>query len=145
MKVRSGKAKGRRFEQKIHRDICLTLGLSEEVLIKVSASCTGSDIRPNSKIKDIFPFSIECKNTESLKLYQTIQQAEKNAKKEKNIPLIVFKRNREQPRAIINWDILLYLIKIALNYNYEARNIWENRPNEPDKCTNTQDYGTEEH
>jgi len=130
MKPRSGKAKGRRFEQKIHKDICLALGLSGEDLIKVSASCTGSDIRPNSKIKDIFPFSIECKNTENLKLYQTIQQAETNAEMERNIPLIVFKRNREQPRAIISWDILLYLIKIALNYNYEARKIWNTRPQE---------------
>ena len=44
--------------------------------------------------KKVFPFSIECKNSEHLNIWQAMKQAEGNNREMK--PLLVFKRNNTE-------------------------------------------------
>lgn len=68
----------------------------------------GEDILLSPHARSLFPYSIECKNTETLHLWKAIQQAEANAGDYK--PLVIFKRNREKVRVIIEFDDFLELI-----------------------------------
>jgi hypothetical protein len=57
---------------------------------------SGIDIHLSNHARQFFPFGIECKNQESLNIWQALEQARVNAEKEKLIPLLVFKRNRSE-------------------------------------------------
>lgn len=58
-----------------------------------------------------FPFAVECKNQQSLDFWKAITQAEYNAGKTNNPMLLVFKKNHSKTYAIMEWPILLELLK----------------------------------
>lgn len=111
MKHRSGKAKGKRFEDEIVKDLRFIFGCSDDEIRRNPASCVGSDVVIAENVSERAPFSIECKNREKIAIWETIRQAEDNARKEGRLPLIVFKRNRSRKYAVVNWETLLFLFK----------------------------------
>lgn len=112
MNTRSCKAKGRRLQNYVRdlfRHIGLRYGLVDDDINAAIMGQSGTDIIFSPAAKQVFSFSIECKNVEKLNLWEAINQAEKNTK-EGSIPLLVFSRNRSKNYAVIELEELLKLL-----------------------------------
>jgi len=70
---------------------------------------SGRDIKLSPAAENVIPFDIECKNTESLNVWNALTQAEENTKSNR-IPLLVFRRNRSKTYAVIELEKLLDLL-----------------------------------
>lgn len=56
---------------------------------------SGADIKLSASAKEVFPFSLECKNQERLNIWQALEQAEGNSGF--NLyPAVIFKRNHSE-------------------------------------------------
>lgn len=67
----------------------------------------GVDVPLSPLAQALFPFAMECKNTERLSVWKAIEQAEYHAEGTDLMPLVVFKRNRSDVYAILKFDHLL--------------------------------------
>jgi hypothetical protein len=114
MKCQSAKAKGRRLQQKVAADIVRVFDeLSEDDVRSVSMGCNGEDVLLSPLARTKVPFSIECKNTERLSIWNAIEQCKKNA--DGHPPLVVFKKNHSDMYAAVPWDALLSLLSAQYN------------------------------
>ena len=110
MKTSSGKAKGRRLQNKI-RDLLLehfSDKLEPDDIRSQIMGMSGEDIVLSPAARKLFPFSLECKNQEKLNIWSSLEQAETNAGK--HTPLLIFKRNRSKTYAVLEFDELLKLL-----------------------------------
>jgi len=60
----------------------------------------GEDLMLSPLARDLFPYSIECKNQEAINVWAAWQQATANAGDHE--PLLIIKRNRAQPLAVVD-------------------------------------------
>ena len=66
---------------------------------------SGADVKLIGKLKDSFPFSIECKNQEKYKgVYGALDQATTHSKME---PLLVIKMNHRKPIVVLDAEYFL--------------------------------------
>jgi hypothetical protein len=111
MKAKSAKAKGRKFQQQIAEGIANKHGLSHgkdaDVESRGMGQC-GTDVRLSQRAKELFPYSVECKCQERLSFWEAINQARTNVLEGTDWLLLV-KRNRESPIAILDWEVFLEL------------------------------------
>jgi len=112
MKVSSRKAKGRRLQQDV-RDL-LREAYKDDGLVEGDIECTimgetGRDIKLSPAAEKLILLDIECKNHEKLNIWSSLEQAEKNTKKNR-IPLVVFKRNRSKTYAVLELKELINLL-----------------------------------
>ena len=112
MKVKSGKAKGRRLQNWVRSAL-----LSEfKTLTDNDISCaimgeSGADIKLSNVARMLIPYCIECKNKESFKgVYDIIKQANENSKTQQ-IPLGIIKMNKVEPLAIVGAKHFFDLIR----------------------------------
>ena len=63
----------------------------------MGAGC--DDIMLSAKARNMFPYSVECKNQESLNGWKAFEQAECNSGVYQ--PLLIIKRNRKEPLAVV--------------------------------------------
>ena len=86
-----------------------------------SMGAFGEDLLLSPKAREYFPFAPECKNTEKVGFWPTVDQAEANAGK--HIPLILFMKNRTKPWIAIpaSWffRILAALLHEMNDYYYD--------------------------
>lgn len=106
--VASKKAKGRRLQKEVAKKIIEKLCLEEDDVRSTSMGKAGEDIEMSPVAQKYFPFSIECKNQESMNIWRALKQAESQNRKRK--PLVVFKRNRSETYCALKFDDLLDLI-----------------------------------
>ena len=109
MKPRSAKNKGKRLQNKI-RDLILEKFdiLEPDDVRSITMGDSGEDILLSPAARRLFPFSVECKNQESLNIWSAIEQAENNSGN--HTPLVIFKRNRTKTYAVLEFDKLLELL-----------------------------------
>jgi hypothetical protein len=109
MKPRSAKNKGKRLQNKV-RDLILEKfnQLEPDDVRSITMGDSGEDILLSPAARKLFPFSVECKNQESLNIWSAIEQAENNSGN--HIPLVIFKRNRTKTYAVLEFDKLLKLL-----------------------------------
>ncbi len=104
MKNESKKAKAR-YLQNLVRDRIKKLfpKLGPDDIRTSLMSENGADVRLISQMaRKLFPYSIETKNRqEYIQIYKAFKQAKKHTALE---PLLVIKRNREKPLAIIDME-----------------------------------------
>ena len=109
VKARSAKNKGKRL-QNIVRDKLVEMypDLGDDIGSQIMGM-SGEDIilTPHARLK--LPYSFECKNVEKLNIWKSFKQCESNAKD--SIPILVIKRNRENPKVVMDLDQWLELIK----------------------------------
>jgi hypothetical protein len=103
MKSKSCKAKGRLLQQEVRKDLIEKVGIHELDIESTAMGQSGCDLYLSKAARDVFPFGVECKNTEHLDIWGAIEQCEMNARKEGLRPLLVFRRNRTVPRAVLPW------------------------------------------
>jgi len=107
----SRKAKGRRFQQEIRDDLISRLGINHGDILSTPMGQAGCDIYLSPAARSRFPFGIECKNQEKVTLWSWWDQCVGNAAKEGLMPLLVIRRARTEPLAVLWWDDLLALLR----------------------------------
>ena len=112
MKIKSAKAKGRNLQNLVRdklRSIFAGEVLEEDDIKSQTMGMSGEDIVLTPSAKKVIPYSFECKNTERLNLWKSLEQCESNC--EDRNPVLVIKRNRSEVYAIIKFDKFLNLIE----------------------------------
>ena len=109
MRPSSAKAKGRKLQQWFTNKLVEILKLDAEDLESRPMGSQGEDIIMGKQSRDKFPYSIECKNQEAVNLWKAYAQAEENCKGYE--PLVVLKRNRSKPLALVDAEYFIKLHK----------------------------------
>ena len=109
MLTQSAKAKGRRLQQWV-RDLLLEASdLEEDDIKSTSMGASGEDIQLSPKAREVYPFSIECKNSERISIWKAYSQAESNAKGHQ--PLLIIKRNNHRPLVVMDAETFIRRLK----------------------------------
>jgi hypothetical protein len=121
MKTASCKAKGRKLQKEIAEFISAVTGIEcgKDCLIQSrEMGQSGVDIKLIGEAVKLYPFSIECKNTETWSLPATIKQVKANVK-EGTAWQIFLSKNRFDPVMVMDaetwfeiWQELLELRKL---------------------------------
>ncbi len=106
---RAAKAKGRRLQQWVCQKISELTGFEwggndeDRPIQSRPMGQSGTDVRLESQVLEVFPFSVECKAQETWRVDKWVKQAKQNI-----IPntmwLLVIKKNREKPLVIMDGD-----------------------------------------
>lgn len=118
MKIRSAKNKGKRLQNWTASKIAEITGLKVEKDGDIESrqmGMSGVDVILRGKAKELFPFSVENKNVETLNLFAAIGQAKNNIMAGTNW-LLICKKNREDPVVIIDAEIFFKLYKKIIEY-----------------------------
>jgi len=106
MKPSSCKSKGRRLQQQVARDVLTAFPhLTTDDVRSTPMGAHGEDVMLSARARQCFPFSVEAKNAERLNIWAAIDQNAKNANGHRR--LIVFKKNRSEVYAAVEWSVLL--------------------------------------
>ena len=95
MKTASAKAKGRALQKWFVELLVKKLLLDEEDIESRPMGSQGEDVIMGKQTRQIFPYSIECKNQEKLNVWDAYDQATENCKGYE--PIVVMKKNRRKP------------------------------------------------
>ena len=110
MNTRSGKAKGRRLQNKI-RDLLLEHFSDklepDDVKVAIMGE-SGEDIKLSPAARKLIPYSFECKNQEKLSIWSSLEQAAENSGDYP--PVLIFKRNRSKTYVTIELEEFMKLI-----------------------------------
>ena len=109
MKTSSAKAKGRKLQQWFANVLVEGLGLDRDDLESRPMGSQGEDIIMGKQSRDIFPYSVECKNQEAVYVWKAYEQASENCKGYE--PLVVIKRNRHKPLVVVDAEHFVELQK----------------------------------
>tara|TARA_B100001105_G_C22116404_1_gene325586 strand:+ start:185 stop:532 length:348 start_codon:yes stop_codon:yes gene_type:complete len=110
MKTSSGKAKGRRLQNKV-RDVLLehfSDKLEPDDIRTAIMGETGEDIKLSPAARKLIPYSFECKNQEKLNIWSSLEQAEENSGDYP--PVLIFKRNRSKTYVTVELEEFMKLI-----------------------------------
>lgn len=113
MKAASCKGKGRRLQKAVAEKIgeltgC-TVGKDEEVESREMGQ-SGTDIKLYGEAKKMFPYAVECKNTEKWQMNSYIKQARDNIGKLKTW-LLFLKKNRQDTVVCMEMDEFFSILK----------------------------------
>ena len=109
MKTQSRKAKGRRLQQQFMQLLIEKLDIDSEDIESRSMGAGGEDLIMSKAARTKFPYSVECKNQESLNIWKAWEQA--NGNKGLYEPLVVIKKNGVKPLVVLDAENFLDMIK----------------------------------
>ena len=109
MKTQSRKAKGRRLQQQFRDLLIEKLDIDPEDIESRAMGSGGEDLIMSKAARNKFPYSIECKNQESLNIWKAWDQA--NGNKGMYEPLVVIKKNGVKPLVVLDAENFLEMIK----------------------------------
>ena len=107
MKTQSAKAKGRRLQQWMRELLIEELDVHPEDIESRSMGAGGEDLIMARAARTKFPYSIECKNQESVNVWKAYEQAQENSGDYE--PIVVLKRNKSKPLVLIDADYFVRL------------------------------------
>ena len=107
MKTSSAKAKGRRLQQWFRDLLIEKLDVHPEDIESRSMGAGGEDLIMARAAREKFPYSIECKNQESVNIWKSYEQAQENSKDYE--PVVVLKRNKTKPLVLVDAE---YFVKL---------------------------------
>ena len=117
IKISSRKGKGRNLQQWVCTRISYLTGFPYEnqsddsLILSRPMGQMGLDIILKEKVRNVFPFSIECKNSESLDLIGTIDQVQNNKLLNTQWMIVHKRKTLEEPIIIMPWGALEDLYK----------------------------------
>jgi|TARA_Y100000310_G_scaffold11860_1_gene12350 hypothetical protein len=100
MRVQSAKAKGRRLQQWVRTKLIEMLEVHPEDVESRSMGAGGEDIIMARAARQKFPFSVECKNTERLNVWDAYDQACANCGDYE--PILFIKKNGRKPLVVLD-------------------------------------------
>ena len=109
MKPQSAKSKGRKFQQWVRDLLIEQLDIHPEDIESRSMGAAGEDIMMARSARNLFPFSIECKNQQSLNIWKAYEQAEENSGDHE--PIVFIKRNNQKPLVVVDAEYFVKLHK----------------------------------
>ena len=109
MRIQSKKAKGRRLQQWVRDILIEKLEVHPEDIESRSMGAGGEDLIMSRSAREKFPYSIECKNQESLNIWKSYEQAQQNSGNYE--PIVVLKRNNVKPLVLVEADYFVELHK----------------------------------
>ena len=109
MRTQSKKAKGRRLQQWVRDILIEKLEVHPEDIESRSMGAGGEDLIMSRSAREKFPYSIECKNQESLNIWKSYEQAQQNCGDYE--PIVVLKRNNVKPLVLVDADYFVELHK----------------------------------
>ena len=109
MRTQSKKAKGRRLQQWVRDLLIEKLEVHPEDIESRSIGAGGEDLIMSRSAREKFPYSIECKNQESLNIWKSYEQAQQNCGDYE--PIVVLKRNNVKPLVLVDADYFVELHK----------------------------------
>tara|TARA_B100001989_G_scaffold120860_1_gene85144 strand:- start:382 stop:714 length:333 start_codon:yes stop_codon:yes gene_type:complete len=109
MKTQSKKAKGRRLQQWVRDLLIEKLEVHPEDIESRSMGAGGEDLIMSRSAREKFPYSIECKNQESLNIWKSYEQAQQNSGNYE--PIVILKRNNVKPLVLVDADYFVELHK----------------------------------
>ena len=109
MRTQSKKAKGRRLQQWVRDLLIEKLEVHPEDIESRSMGAGGDDLIMSRSAREKFPYSIECKNQESLNIWKSYEQAQQNSGNYE--PIVVIKRNNVKPLVLVDADYFVELHK----------------------------------
>ena len=109
MRTQSKKAKGRRLQQWVRDILIEKLEVHPEDIESRSMGAGGEDLIMSRSAREKFPYSIECKNQESLNVWKSYEQAQQNSGNYE--PIVVIKRNNVKPLVLVDADYFVELHK----------------------------------
>ena len=107
MKTSSAKAKGRRLQQWFRDLLIEKLDVHPEDIESRSMGAGGEDLIMARAARKKFPYSIECKNQESINVWKSYEQAKENSGDYE--PIVVLKRNNAKPLVLVDADYFVRL------------------------------------
>ena len=107
MKTQSAKAKGRKLQQWVRTQLIEQLDVHPEDIESRSMGAGGEDLIMARAAREKFPYSIECKNQESVNLWKSYEQAQENSKDYE--PVVILKRNNTKPLVLVDAE---YFVKL---------------------------------
>ena len=107
MKTQSAKAKGRRLQQWFRDLLIEKLDIHPEDIESRSMGAGSEDLIMARAARQRFPYSIECKNQESINVWKSYEQAQENSKDYE--PVVVLKRNNTIPLVLVDAE---YFVKL---------------------------------
>ena len=107
MKTQSAKAKGRRLQQWVRDQLIEQLDVHPEDIESRSMGAGGEDLIMARAAREKFPYSIECKNQESINIWKSYELAKENAGNYE--PIVVVKRNNTKPLVLVDAN---YFVKM---------------------------------
>ena len=109
MRTQSKKAKGRRLQQRVRDLLIEKLEVHSEDIESRAMGAGGEDLIMSRSAREKFPYSIECKNQESLNIWKSYEQAQQNSGNYE--PIVVIKRNNVKPLVLVDADYFVELHK----------------------------------
>ena len=109
MRTQSKKAKGRRLQQWVRDLLIEKLEVHPEDIESRSMGAGGEDLIMSRSAREKFPYSVECKNQESLNIWKSYEQAQQNSGNYE--PIVVLKRNNVKPLVLVDADYFIELHK----------------------------------
>ena len=107
MKTSSAKAKGRRLQQWVRDLLIEKLEVHPEDIESRSMGAGGEDLIMARAAREKFPYSIECKNQESINIWKSYEQAKENSGEYE--PIVVLKRNNVKPLVLVDANYFVNL------------------------------------
>ena len=107
MKTQSAKAKGRRLQQWVRNLLVEELEIHPEDIESRSMGAGGEDLIMARAAREKFPYSIECKNQESVNIWKSYEQAKENSGNYE--PLVIIKINNTKPLVLIDAEYFVSL------------------------------------
>ena len=114
--IKHVKAKGSSFEREIAKDL-RDAGLDKTAKRMV---LSGAIDGFKSDIQTKLPICIEAKRQEKWKVMKFYKQAVASARNNE-LPIVVMKKNRQDPMALLSWKDLIYLFQLALEGGWSAQ------------------------
>lgn len=109
IKPSSAKAKGRRFQQAIVKDILeMYPALEPDDVKSTGMGQPGADVQLSPAAKRLFPYQVECKSKAKSPTHTIYHQALTHGDTE---PLVLIKMDRDITLAVVSWEHLKTLIK----------------------------------
>ena len=124
----SRKAKGRRLQQVVRQDLVDRLGIDPGDILSTAMGQSGCDLYLSPAARERFPFGVECKAQERIALPEWWEQCTRNADKVGLTPLLLIKRSREEPLAVLRWTDLLALLRHDHRWENLAEGLTGGRP-----------------
>lgn len=102
IKPSSAKAKGRRFQQAIVKDILeLHPELEPDDVKSTGMGQPGADVQLSPAARKLFPYQVECKSKAKSPTHTIYKQALTHGSHE---PLVLIKMDRDITLAVVSWD-----------------------------------------
>jgi hypothetical protein len=117
--VRSAKAKGRNYQKEVADEFIQRLDLDALDVKCAVMGENGIDVRFFGRNRDKAPFAVECKRTEAINIHRAFEQASANA--DGQIPIVVFRRNRDISKVCLSLDDFLGLVAELNHWRHQAQ------------------------